>query len=87
LKELCHIIQERQHKITSPLKLPFWYETNFFHLLSKLNNNGSFSTIFVEIFGGPFIPFKKFCPNHGQHFKGFLVGHNQKKLYIRGVEE
>jgi len=51
------------------------------------NNNGSFGFIFIEIFGGPFTPFNKICPYHGQHFKGFLVGHNQKELYIGGVVE
>jgi len=52
-----------------PFPPPYW----------NRNDNGSFSSIFIKVFGGPFISFKRLCLDDGQHVESFLVGYNQKK--------
>jgi hypothetical protein len=43
------------------------------------SDNGPFNCFFIEILGRSLVVFQGFCPNNGQHLKGFLVGHNQKE--------
>jgi predicted cupin superfamily sugar epimerase len=49
----------------------------FYTSYQKQNDNSHFNNI-IKIFKNTFASYYRLCPNHGQHLKGFLVGHNRK---------